>query len=82
VDPKSDLEQIALELPVDVVVELGRASLRMSEIAGLQVGDLIVLDQPIDRPLLSRVSGAPRWTGVPCRVGNRQAFDIRSTPHR
>jgi flagellar motor switch protein FliM len=81
-DPKSDLEQIALELPVEVVVELGRASLSMSEIAGLQVGDLIILDQPVDRPLVSRVSGLPRWTGQPCRVGSRQAFDIRSAPLR
>jgi flagellar motor switch protein FliM len=78
VDPNEELlASIATQLPVEVVVDLGSASLSMSEISELQVGDVVILDQAVARPLVARIGDQPRWSGVPCRVGGRQALDIR-----
>lgn len=82
-DPKVDvLANIITQLPVEVTVDLGTTTLKMSEITELHVGDLVILDQAVSRPLTARIGDVPRWTGLPCRVGTRQAFDIRGSAER
>jgi flagellar motor switch protein FliM len=63
-------------VPLEIVVELGRAELSMSQAAHLTVGDVLVLDQLAGRPLTAAVEGQVKWAGLPLRIGSRQAFEI------
>jgi flagellar motor switch protein FliM len=70
------LASLAQRIQVDVVVELGHCDIAMSQVAQLAVGDVLVLDQPIHRPLTAYVSGERKWLGQPLRIGTRQGFEI------
>lgn len=72
-----NLIQLAHKIPVDICVELGRCHLSMNEAAQLTPGDVLVLNQRIHQPLTAFVEGTPKWSGIPLRMGNRQAFEIR-----
>ena len=74
--PAPQLRQLARLLPVELVVELGNTSLTLKELNGLQVGDYLPLDQPVYQPLEALVDGQLQWLGTPCRLGNRQGFQV------
>jgi flagellar motor switch protein FliM len=71
-----DLVALTEKVPLQIVVELGRTELSMSQAAHLSVGDVLVLDQFVSRPLIAKVEGEPKWAGVPMRIGSRQAFSV------
>lgn len=71
------LAALARSLPMTAVVELGSTDLKVSEISHLQVGDVLLLDQSIHKPMICRVSGQPKFGGHPGRVGTHSAFEIR-----
>jgi len=71
-----DLAAITERIPMDLVIELGRAELTMSQAAHLAVGDVLVLDQFVSRPLSASLEGQVKWLGLPKRIGSRQAFEI------
>ncbi len=77
-ESRQKLEEIALEVPFPVVVRLGRATLRVSELTQLQVGDVIVLDKLIHDSLDVCVADAVKFRGRPGRIGSRQGFQIES----
>lgn len=77
--PSAILEDLALDLPVSLVAELGRTRIKMSEIAALRVGDVIVLDQSISRSLPVYVGDRVKFRAQPGRVGARQALVIESS---
>lgn len=64
-----------LTVPLEVV--LGKAELSVSEIAGLQRGDVVLLDASLHDPLPVVIAGAPgdlhAWLG---RVGQRRAVEF------
>lgn len=70
------LEQLAGTLAMTLSVRLGEAQLPMSQLADLQVGDVIVLDQPINRPIVAEVCGETKFLGFPGRIGPRQSFQV------
>lgn len=72
------LEALAREIPIEVSVRLGRATLRVSDLANLRCGDLVVLDQRIMEPLVASVDSQATFRGWPGRVGSRMAFQIES----
>lgn len=74
--PHPALQSLTERIPVSVIVELGRVALPMSQVAMLSVGDVLLLDQPIHKPLSARVENQFKWTGSPLRIGSRQAFEI------
>lgn len=76
--PATVSEGLAMQLPATMVVELGRTRLKMSEIAALRVGDVIVLDQSISRLLQTSIGTCVKFRGSPGRVGPRQALLIES----
>lgn len=82
--PGSDLEQptdlsdVVEQFPLDVTVELGQASVSTAALAQLQVGDVLILDQALTRPLTAHVGGEPVWLVEPRRIGQRQAVEIHS----
>jgi flagellar motor switch protein FliM len=75
---RQELEGRAREIPAELVVRLGEASLDVSDLAKLRVGDVIILNQRITDPLVACVAGEPKFTGWPGRVGSRQAFQVGS----
>ncbi|QDU40230.1 Flagellar motor switch protein FliM [Maioricimonas rarisocia] len=77
--PNPNMMALAERIPVEVVVELGRAELTMTQVANLKEGDILVLDQPISRSLTAFIGDQTKWTGVPRRVGSRQGFEIETT---
>lgn len=77
-DRQKMLEVVAEEIPFDVVVRLGKATLKFSDLASLQPGDVILLDQPIRDQLEVVVSDRVRFKGRAGRSGSRRAFQIES----
>lgn len=75
-DHLADLESVVLTLPIELRVEIGRAELSMAELADLQAGDVLMLEQSLHRPLSASVNGKVRWSGLPCRVGTQQALQV------
>lgn len=71
-----NLVSLAKRIHVDIVVELGQCDVSMSQVSQLSIGDVLVLDQPIHRPLTAYVSGEPKWLGQPLRIGSRQGFEV------
>jgi flagellar motor switch protein FliM len=71
------LAALARVLPMTAVVELGSTDLKVSEISRLQVGDVLLLNQSIHKPMVCRVAGQPKFGGHPGRVGTHRAFEIR-----
>ena len=71
------LAALARVLPMTAVVELGFTDLKVSEISRLQVGDVLLLNQSIHKPMVCRVAGQPKFGGHPGRVGTHTAFEIR-----
>ena len=76
--PSTILEELALELPIGLVAELGRTQVKMSDIAALRAGDVLVLDQSISRSLPVYVGDRIKFRAQPGRVGSRQALVIES----
>jgi flagellar motor switch protein FliM len=52
-------------VPLEVVAELGRASLTVSDFLNLAVGDLIVLETPVDAEVPVRIEGQAKFVGRP-----------------
>jgi flagellar motor switch protein FliM len=75
---RQQLEGRALEIPAELSVRLGEATLEVADLAKLHIGDVIVLDQRITDPLVACVAGEPKFVGWPGRVGSRQAFQVAS----
>jgi flagellar motor switch protein FliM len=72
------LEMRAREIPVDLTVRLGDATISVADLAHLNAGDVVVLDQKITDPLVAEVSGQVVFRGRPGRSGPRQAFQIEA----
>jgi flagellar motor switch protein FliN len=64
------------EIPVDLVVELGRARLTIGELAELGKDEVVELDRPADRPLDVIVGGKIFARGEVVMVGERLALRI------
>jgi len=62
----------------DLSVELGEATLSVSELVGLKPGDVIVLDRRKDDHLLMKVGGRSKFYVRPGRRGPRSAVRISS----
>jgi flagellar motor switch protein FliN/FliY len=64
------------DIPVEVVIELGRTRMVLRDLAGLDVDDVIELDQPMDKPLDVVVGGKKIARGELVMVGDRMALRI------
>lgn len=69
-------EEVVMAMPVEVVAELGSANWKMSDLANLNVGDVIVLNQRIDEPVKLKVNERAYFEGWPGKAGIRQALEI------
>ncbi|MER3416550.1 MAG: hypothetical protein C4297_10110 [Gemmataceae bacterium] len=75
-DLRRHIEGVLREAPVEITVELGRIALPLSQLAQLQPGDVVVLDQKLGEPLRTLIGGLWKWNCWPGRIGNQQAVQI------
>lgn len=64
------------EVNVEVIVELGRTTLKGSELLSMDVGDVIMLDKDVNRPLEVMVEGVPKFCATAGIHHGNQAFRI------
>ena len=64
------------DIPVEVVVELGRTRMVLRDLAALDTDDVIELNQPMDKPLDVVVGGKKIARGELVMVGDRMALRI------
>lgn len=64
------------DIPVDVVIELGRRRMALRDLASLEPDDIVELDQPMDRPLDLVVGGKVLARGELVMVGERVALRV------
>jgi flagellar motor switch protein FliM len=67
------LESALYTVPVETSVRFDAVGLTSSEILALQVGDVIPLNHPVDRPLSVSVDGVDLYDGISGRRGKRLA---------
>lgn len=68
----------AVRVPVTVVAELGRVTLRLSQVLGLRAGDTLRLPSAANDPVLVRVEGVPKFDAVPVISRGQVAVKIQS----
>jgi flagellar motor switch protein FliM len=61
---------------VPITIILGRARLKLKELAGLKIGDVIRLETPVGGPLEASVAGTPKFLVRPGRRGERLAASV------
>jgi flagellar motor switch/type III secretory pathway protein FliN len=74
----STMAMAAVRVPVTVVAELGRVTLRLSQVLGLRVGDTLRLPSAANDPVLVRVEGVPKFDAVPVISRGQVAVKIQS----
>ncbi len=74
---RDHLANLVHRMPVEMVIRLGRAELPMSDLAKLEPGDVLVLNQRISEPLEAEIDGVAKYAGWPGRLGVRQAFQVQ-----
>lgn len=80
--PKNDSENFLLGIPVEVVVELGRKTMLIREVASLKQGEVINLDQPVDALLDVRVGDKLLARGELVMVEGKVGLRITEMPGR
>ncbi|MCU0703601.1 MAG: FliM/FliN family flagellar motor switch protein [Fimbriiglobus sp.] len=73
---KRHIEALVREMPVDLTVTLGSSDLTLFDLAKLQPGDLLVLQQKVTEPLPAAVGGADKFRVWPGAVAGRAAVQI------
>lgn len=68
----------AVRIPVTVVAELGRVTLRLSQVLGLRPGDTLRLPSAANDPVLVRVEGVPKFDAIPVISRGQVAVKIQS----
>lgn len=75
-ETRKQLESVLMGVPLTLAVQLGSVDLRISDASTLQVGDVVVLDQPAAEPLLATVDGKPHFRVWAGKIGSRRAIQI------
>ena len=70
-----NLESVS-ELPVEVVVELGRSTMSIGELLRLNVGSVVGVGTEVGAQLLIHVNGRPVWTGEALAVDDQLAVRV------
>lgn len=79
----SRLKARLFEVDVGLTVELGRTSISAQELLHLDVGDIVVLDKEMKKPVTMMVQGIPKFTAQPGKTrGNRavQILNVAESP--
>lgn len=66
-----------LEVPIELIGELGRLKLSLRRVLSLEVGDVIRLDTAVDDLIPIRISGSVKLEGVPVASRGQMAVEIK-----
>ena len=67
------------EIFVELVVSLGSVEVGVQDLADLDAGDIIVLDQSVDEPVETTANGQALFSGWPGRQLNQQVLKLAET---
>src|SRR3954463_11404155 len=67
---------------VELRVEAGAVDLKVSEVLGLAVGDVVRLRRPADKGVVVYAGDVPTYVGAPGRNGNARAVQVRGAWER
>ena len=65
------------KVKIPLIVRLGEANIKVSEMLSLKKGDVLVLNQNINKPLNIVVGNNIKFKGVPGKEGNKMAVSIK-----
>lgn len=74
-DPR--MHEALRNVPVEVVVELGRVTLGLRRVLGLEVGQVLRLPTAIDDPVSVRMGGIAKFFGKPVTSRGQLAVEIK-----
>ena len=72
------MRTLVKQIPVSVEALMEGAKVRLTDLLELQVGDLISLDVPVQRPARIKVNGKNKFKGEIVAVGNTRGIQIRN----
>lgn len=75
---KNDPREVVERLPMEIVGLLGKASIPMGRLANIAVGDIVRLNQKIDKPIIASVAGRPFFECWPGKIGETVGLEISS----
>jgi len=64
------------DCPVEMSVQLGKATVRVRDVLNFAPGDVLVLEESPDDPLLGFVEGLPKFLGTAGVLKGNQAFRV------
>ena len=70
------IERKIFKTDLDVVAELGNTIIKINDFLHMDVGDVIVMDNPITRPLNIKVGDRIKFTGQPGIVNKKMAIQV------
>lgn len=70
------LKSRVYELNVELSVELGKSTIKGRDLLQLDIGDVLVLNQDIDKPLTVKVEGVPKFRAFAGTSRGNKAFQI------
>ena len=72
----NDPTEIVATIPIEVCCLLGESEISMNKLANLACGDILMLDQKIDEPLIAMIGDKEFLECWPGKTGNCQAIQI------
>jgi len=67
-----------MECPVNITVELGGTTIRVRDVMNLSVGDVIMLDRPVDENIIGKIETVQKFYGRPGLYRGNLAFQIQA----
>jgi flagellar motor switch protein FliM len=74
-DPR--MAEALVEVPVEVVAELGRVKLGLRRVLSLEVGQVLRLATAVDDPVIVRIGGVEKFRGAPVISRGQLSVEIR-----
>jgi len=72
----SRFKERMMEIPVEVVVRLGKTTLTGRQLLNLEVGDVILLETDQEDLLPAEVAGVMKYWGLPGQIKSNKAFQV------
>ncbi|SOC35543.1 flagellar motor switch protein FliM [Ureibacillus acetophenoni] len=73
------LENRVKQAEINIIAELGSASISIEDFLYMNIGDVIQLDKKIEDPLVLKVGNLPKFTVQPGKLNNKMAVQIMDT---
>lgn len=73
---KGNPQEIVERMKLEITGILGETTLSLNQLAKMKEGDVFVLNQKIDQPLVALIDGKPFYECWPGKLGNTQGLEI------